>query len=270
MEPIKVFVGCAPNGEDAESLMVLEYSARKHCSMPIEFVYMKHSNDYKNFWSGWNSRNWATPFSGFRCGIPAYCNFKGQAIYMDSDMIVLSDLAELWNLPWTLDTALFQAKGRWRLCVSKINNERCKNHPLWPNLKAIKSDETLYTSIYGSLLSNPELCQLFDKSWNSFDGEDGEPLSDIKILHYTDMASQPHFKYALPRLKASGITHWYDGPITPHKRPDVEELFDTYYYEALKAGYTVEQFVPEKSQHVSYFKKSMKEWSYEVLSGMDR
>ena len=84
------------------------------------------------------------------------------------------------------------------------------------------------------------------------------------------MASQPHFKYALPRLKASGITHWYDGPINSHKRPDIEELFDTYYYEALKSGYTVEQFIPDKSQHVSYFKKSMKEWSYEVLSGIDR
>ena len=46
---IKLFVGCAPNGEDAESQMVLEYTARKHSSLPIDIVWMKHSNDPNSF-----------------------------------------------------------------------------------------------------------------------------------------------------------------------------------------------------------------------------
>ena len=45
-ERIKLFVGTAPNGEDAESQMVLEYTAKKHSSMPIDIVWMKHSNDH--------------------------------------------------------------------------------------------------------------------------------------------------------------------------------------------------------------------------------
>ena len=65
-ERIKLFVGTAPNGEDAESQMVLEYTARKHCSMPIDIVWMKHSNDPMDFRAGWKSTTWATPFSGFR------------------------------------------------------------------------------------------------------------------------------------------------------------------------------------------------------------
>ena len=93
MEHIKLFVGCAPNGEDAESQMVLEYTAKKHSSMAVEITWMKHEKE--GFWSGWESQTWATPFSGFRWGIPAACKGKGQAIYMDSDMIIIGDLAEL-------------------------------------------------------------------------------------------------------------------------------------------------------------------------------
>ena len=44
-ERIKLFVGCAPNGEDAESQMVLEYTARKHSSLPIDIVWMKINPD---------------------------------------------------------------------------------------------------------------------------------------------------------------------------------------------------------------------------------
>ena len=124
---IRLFVGCAPNGEDAESQMVLEYTARKHSSLPVDIVWMKISSDENDFWGGWKSELWSTPFSGFRWGIPEYCSFQGQAIYMDSDMIILQDLAELWNEPWK-DRAILQSKGGWRFCVAKWNCERAEHH----------------------------------------------------------------------------------------------------------------------------------------------
>ena len=44
--------------------------------------------------------SWATPFSGFRwSAFRKHCGFKGRAIYLDIDMIVLADIAELWHHP---------------------------------------------------------------------------------------------------------------------------------------------------------------------------
>ena len=38
-----------------------------------------------------------TPFSFQRFLIPELCSFHGKAIYLDADMLVFSDIAELWN-----------------------------------------------------------------------------------------------------------------------------------------------------------------------------
>jgi len=171
-DTIKLFVGCAPNGEDAESQMVLEYTARKHSSLPIEITWMKHSNDPMSFWYGWESRTWATPFSGFRWGIPAACGYQGQAIYMDSDMIILADLAELWNNPWD-DHSIIQMKGDWRTCVAKWNCERAGK--VLPPIDQIKSVPNAHQQLFSGLQANPHLQQSFDRQWNNFDGEN-DPL----------------------------------------------------------------------------------------------
>jgi hypothetical protein len=261
-EAIKVFVGCAPNGEDAESMMVLEYSAKKYCTRPLEFVWMMISPDPNSYWYGWNTTEWATPFSAFRCGIPEYCEFQGQAIYMDSDVMVLADLAELCDAPWESDTAVIQAKGRWRMCVCKLHNERCRDNPVWPRVSQLRHHANLYKQLFGLIGKKASLVQEFDKNWNNFDGEDNQPLDQIKILHYTDMSSQPHLKYAIPRLAAQGRKHWYDGKIKPHARPDVEALFDQLYQEALDAGYCVSDYVPDRDV-IDYQKASLVDWRFE-------
>ena len=86
--------------------MVLEYSVRKHTKQPVDIVWMQLSRDPNSFWysnpeadEGWHTELWATPFSGFRWAIPEYCGFEGRAIYMDTDVIVLCDLAEMWTHP---------------------------------------------------------------------------------------------------------------------------------------------------------------------------
>lgn len=259
---IKLFVGCAPNGEDAESQMVLEYTARKYSSMPIEITWMSHRNPGNNgIWQGWNSRRWATPFSGFRWAIPEACNFEGQAIYMDSDMIINADLAELWNEPWN-DTAIIMMKGDWRTCVAKWNCERAK---ILPPVSQMKETPGSHQQLFTQLQQNPHLQQSFNRLWNNFDGEN-DKLEDIKILHYTDMSTQPHAKYAVPRLEAVGRKHWFDGEFRQHRRQDVIDLFDNTYNEALEAGYTVQQYIPEEDW-VDYKKESQA--GYRAANGFD-
>src|SRR5690606_38490227 len=132
---VKVFVGCDPNDCDLEQMMVLDYTLRKHSSLPVEVHWMQLSRDPQSFWysspetgEGWRTEAWTTPFSGFRWGIPAFCDYRGKAIYMDTDVMVLCDIAELWNQSFS-DGKVVMAKGgeeSWRFCVSMWDCERAK------------------------------------------------------------------------------------------------------------------------------------------------
>ncbi|WYX10232.1 hypothetical protein WJ978_02485 [Achromobacter xylosoxidans] len=86
--------------------MVLDYSARKHASRPVEITWMRLSRDPASPWYcdparglGWRTEKWATPFSALRWAVPAAAGFQGRAFYMDADMLVLCDLAEIWDMP---------------------------------------------------------------------------------------------------------------------------------------------------------------------------
>ena len=125
-DTIKVFVGCDPNNCDLEQMMVLDYSIHKHTQQPVEIVWMQLSHDENSVWFsepakkiGWRTEKWATPFSGFRWAIPEYCGFEGRAIYMDADVVVLCDLAELWQHPMAAGAMVgrVRAGNTMRVCV---------------------------------------------------------------------------------------------------------------------------------------------------------
>lgn len=246
---IKIFVGCAPNHEDAESQAVLEWSIRKLASEPVEIVWMKLSRDPSSFWysdgaKGWQTSKWATPFSGFRWGIPDYCNFEGKAIYMDSDVIVLADIAELWNqLIPKGKYALAKGGGSWRYCVSLWNCEMFHKG----NIDALRSDPMSHQRMVSFMADSPDLTASFDGDWNCLDGEGHRDLRSglVKALHYTDMSTQPQLRYAIPRLAAEGRKHWFNGQVKNHPRADVKNLFDEMFLEAKANGFTVERYCQE-------------------------
>ena len=135
-QPIKIFIGCDPNNSDLEQMMVLDYSLHKHTSEPVEIIWMQLSRDPSSVWysnpqtgEGWHTEKWATPFSGFRWAIPEYCSFSGRAIYMDADMVVLDDIAKLWQHPIS-DEAILAAKGDgdlMRLCTCVWDCQKAKD-----------------------------------------------------------------------------------------------------------------------------------------------
>lgn len=253
---IRLFVGCSPNGEDAESLMVLEYSVKKNTTLPVEIVWMHHTNNTNSHWYGWKSENWATPFSGFRWGIPSYCSNKGQAIYCDSDMIFLSDLKGLWEQKFESGKIIMgKGGGSWRFCVAKWNCEEAAK--VMPSIEAIKNTPQAHQALINQV-SNSSLVQPFEGNWNCVDGE-GLDIEEIDCLHYSDMSTQFHLKYALPRLKNEGKKHWFDGKVEKHWRDDLQDLFDLYYNEAIASGYKIEDYV--FNSDVSYTKESQKNYS---------
>jgi hypothetical protein len=251
---IRVFVGCAASGEDAESLAVLEYTLRKNASEPVQIEFMAQSCDPASFWHGWNSERWATPFSAFRWGIPAFCKYEGRAVYTDSDVIFLGDIAELWHQPIPDGKiALAKGGGSWRLCVSLWDCEAAVLRI--PLLHELKTDPQSHSKVNRAV--KPYIAP-FSGEWNSLDGHGFANLSDprLKALHYTDMSTQPHLRHALLRLRAAGQKHWFDGTVRPHARKDIEALFDRLLAEANEAGFRVENYVPTEP-FGDYKKKSL-------------
>lgn len=249
---IRVFVGCAPNHEDIESQAALEYSIRKHASAEVEIEWMKLSRDPESFWyadgaSGWQTSQWATPFSGFRWAIAEHCGFRGKAIYCDSDVIFMADIAELWNQVLKPGkVALAKGGGSWRYCVSLWDCAEAGEH-VWPveKLRRVASAHGVMTGYFARA---PQLTQQFAGEWNCLDGEGHRNLRDgsVKALHYTDMSSQPQLRHAMPRLAALGSKHWYNGAVRRHPRDDVVTLFDELLAEAKANGYPPERYAADE------------------------
>lgn len=247
-DPIRILVGCAANNEDIESQLVLEHTLRKHASMPIEIEWMQLSRDPASFWYsdpqqglGWNNTGWATPFSAFRWGIPARCNFEGRAIYMDSDMIVRGDIAELWNEPIP-DGKVIVAKGDGRFCVALF--DCAKAQPIAIDIERLRRDPKAYRDQRAPYHQRTQ--KFTTGNWNCLDGENYQTLDapEIKCLHYTAIPTQPQLKYAVERLKADGQVHWFKGVVHPHWRADIREWFDREYFEAGGAAEAKKYEVP--------------------------
>lgn len=138
-----------------------------------------------------------TEFSLYRYLIPEVCSFQGRAIYLDSDMVCLADVGELFDTP--LYGSDFLAKREysdrdgekmWGLSAMLIDNERCR-FDLDRVFKEI--DEGLYTYLEFSQMGkrflnvhNYRIGEL-DPQWNVFDRRDAQ----TKLIHYTDLNTQP-------------------------------------------------------------------------------
>lgn len=263
-EAAKIFVGCAANNEDLESLVVLESSLRRYATIPVDIVYMRLSRDPESpFYQsqdgkGWDTSRWSTPFSGFRWAVPFLNGGKGRAIYTDSDVIWKDDVKKLWNAP--MDGAVLMAKGgseSWRYCVTMFDCAKAVN--FIPPIKQLMAKAEAHANQQMYWKSHQHLRVDFPtgQNWNCIDGEDYKDINDpaIKILHYSSEAHQPHLIHAIPRLKAEGKQHWFDGKVKPHWRKDVVDLFD---YEFKHRAYEISRYVSvpfgpyKKASNVNY------------------
>jgi len=218
---LPVFVGSG----DASRIErgVLEYSLLRHSTQPYDLhVYNGSEGSVENgadsVWkpevlAALRGRRFATEFSLFRYVIPELCNFHGRALYLDSDMICLGDIAELASLPLP-DGAWFASvpgaypeigPERWALSVMVIDCARCR-FDLQSIFAGIERGEYTYTEFSQMaprfLARHPVPIAPLSPSWNSFDTYN----SETRLIHYTDLDRQPwKFKYH----PAGGLWHRY-------------------------------------------------------------
>jgi len=92
---IKVFIGYDPHEKAAFN--VLAHSINRRASEPVAIspVMLSQLGDLM-----WRERHplQSTEFSFSRFLVPYLCDFQGWAIFMDCDMLVLDDMAKLWDL----------------------------------------------------------------------------------------------------------------------------------------------------------------------------
>jgi len=249
---VRLFVGVSGNDEDLEFQAVLHYSLEKYASEPIDLIWMRLSRDGSSFWFadpqrklGWRTDKWATPFSALRWGIPAACNFEGKAIYMDVDMIAMDDIAKLWNQEIKDGYAMLSKPAA--ICVSMYDNAKMKK--FLPSVEAMKQPG-VYRDIRREVMRNGCIQTYKGGNWNCLDmrkdtGGEYKEVSDpeIKVLHFTQIPTQPHLRHAIPRLAKEGRKHWYSSnPPRPHHRKDAVEFFDKMLAEAIANGYTLDRY----------------------------
>jgi hypothetical protein len=187
--PIRVYVG----SEEAQMLAVkvLEFSITRRATMPVEVLPL-HRNRLE-FPMPRDARNRPrTPFSFQRFGIPALKNYRGRAIYLDSDMQVFRDITELWTLPFDgADLLAAREPGesarRPQFSVMLLNCERLRWN-LVDIVAALDRGELTYETLMYDMAVARHIRPAIEPRWNSLERYvEGETA----LLHYTDMPTQP-------------------------------------------------------------------------------
>ncbi len=251
-ERIKVFIG---SGE--ASLLerkTLIYSLRKHSQRDLDIYVINGThnaielNDQEPFLAPLSLRlkyRNVTEFSLYRYLIPEICGYQGKAIYLDSDMICLTDIGELFDT--LINGCDFLAKraaysrlntDMWGLSVMLIDCEQCK-FDLETIFDEIDRGLYSYTEFSGMspkfLAHHPYKIGEMNPHWNVFDYWDDQ----TKLIHYTDLYRQP-WKY----------------PNHPYG-----ELWFEYFNEAVTAGYITQQDI-ELSIIRAYVRPNMLEGNF--------
>jgi hypothetical protein len=215
VESIRVFVASTPS--EWLPTKVLEFSIRETTALPIALSVISTFDRTIPTPIAVDNRP-RTPFSFQRFLIPELCGFSGRAIYLDSDMLVFRDIAEVWRQDLTacdLQTVEDAKKGRRRqFSVMLLNCETLH----W-NIEQIVADLDAGKIDYAGLMYEMRMAERIRSDipheWNSLEHFEAGKTA---LLHYTDMSTQPwvfatnalgHLWLAcLRRALASGfITH---------------------------------------------------------------
>lgn len=182
--PVKVFVGTEPKQWLASE--VLRYSILRRTKATVDIQELKYLPIQLNI-------PMYTGFSIYRYSIPELCNYQGKAIYLDADIVVVSDILDLWNLQGkaALSRSMHPGEplaGRYT-SVMLLDCAKLTHWNLNEWVKQINQDHSLYGKTMQALpggLGTPDFGDL-PENFNHLDHFD----ETTKIIHYTHVPSQP-------------------------------------------------------------------------------
>lgn len=224
IEPMRVF--CGLDESQIVAARVLEYSIRRYASRPVRFFPMldvstPEPKDPKN--------RGRTGFSFSRFHIPKLASHTGRGLYVDADMQVFGDLAELWEIPFEGATVMCtrqdeppeQWKGSsWfkpgrQMSVMLLDCERL-DWDIEDIVGGLDAGRYTYEQLMFDLCVVPpdEINDKLPPEWNHL--EHYEP-GTTKLLHYTVVPTQPWkndknplrslWEPAFQEARAAGVVH---------------------------------------------------------------
>jgi len=187
-EPVRIFVGA----HETEQLAyrVLEHSIRRHTKLPVEMRTIDNSLAPKP------KDDRFLPYTNFSYGrfaIPRETGYHGRAIYMDSDMIVFRDIAEIWEMPFDGAKILVEeltdnTRGAGRLTAVMVMDCSALRWDVAEIMDRLGTDYD-YSELISirPLMREGELQERLPIGWNSLD----EFTDQTRLLHYTKIKTQP-------------------------------------------------------------------------------
>lgn len=192
--PIPIFIGYDPR--EAIAFHVCVNSIIRQASEPVSIMPLALNlfNDYKE-----THTDGSNHFIYSRFLVPHLMNYQGHAIFMDGDMIVRGDIAELWaQRDATKDVQVVKHDYKTRMPVKYLGAKN-ENYPrknwssviLWncgSHTNAQLTPEFVQTATGAQLhrftwIDDNRIGELA-REWNWLPDEYGENL-DAKLLHYT-------------------------------------------------------------------------------------
>ena len=202
----RIFIGYDDN--ETVAYHVLSHSILRNSSIPVTItpIVKRHM---AGFYGREHSNIESTDFSFTRFLTPYLCGYEGWAAFMDCDMLMVGDVAELWSLrddrysvmcvkhdyrPVEDTKFLGQVQTKYEKknwsSVMLFNNAKCTT--LTPQV--VESESGLYLHQFKWLSSDSEIGEL-PNAWNYLVGEPVPRPTEPKLVHYT--LGGPYFeKYA--------------------------------------------------------------------------
>jgi hypothetical protein len=196
---IKIFIGF----DEVESIAwhTMVSSIMRHSSRPVAIVPVNLAN-FKEFFTRERDPKQSNEFSISRFLVPYLCDYEGYGIFFDCDMLLRTDIAEIFNvLDSSPDKAVYVVKHSYepRDDVKYLNTVQYK-YPRknWSSVvlwncghKGNKKVTAEYVNTASAMelhrflwLEDDEVGEL-DVRWNWLVGEYTDPPEDVKNVHWT-------------------------------------------------------------------------------------
>jgi len=192
---INVFIGFDP--KEAGAFSVLAYSIHEKSSQPVSIAPIMLSQ-LKGVFSRQRDPLQSTEFSFSRFLTPYLSKYEGWSIFMDCDMLVMEDIADLWalrderyavmcvkhnhqpkeDIKFLNAVQTKYAKKNWS-SVMMFNNAKCR--ALTPEYVNKASGLELHQFKW---LESDDLIGEIPQKWNHLVGYN-PPSNDVGLVHYT-------------------------------------------------------------------------------------
>jgi len=181
MSAPRIVVAASPHERIAA--VVCEYTIKKHCpEAEVTHTFDREDRPTRGVWEEGGKDG--TRFTWVRFWVPELMGYEGRAIYLDADMILFSNICELYDMPMDGKSVLRTRDPS----VLLIDCERCR----WDVRALIEKADAIGGSCW-NMDARYQVIQgdhvgTIPEHWNHRDVYDE---GETKLLHFTNMSTQP-------------------------------------------------------------------------------